>query len=102
MGGWNPTDNPVRHFTPFSIVLLSSHCMWMWLKHIVYCAGTGAVDGLLRMKTGTVPPTFTGMEVGIIGYVRIMPIGSVRRHLYIHLNSVMKLQLNILLCQVKE
>ena len=45
---------------------------WMWLSiyYVVYCAGTGAVDILIMMKTGTVHST--GGEDGLMNHVQII------------------------------
>ena len=53
----------------------------------VYCAGTGAKDGLATIKTWTVQPTVTAIEDGVIGHVHIMPTGSARRHIYLNFSA---------------
>ena len=59
----------------------------MWFKYIVvYCAGTGGVEILLTMKTGTVHSTFTmrTLEHGLIGDVQRQGPQSVRNDACFH------------------
>ena len=53
---------------------------WMWLSiyYVVYSAGTGRVEILIMMKTGTVQPSTTTMEDGLICYVQLEGTISVR------------------------
>ena len=50
-----------------------------------YCAGTGVVmHGLVTVRTGTVQPTATTTEDGVIGHVPTKPTGSVRGCIYLN------------------
>ena len=59
---------------------------WMWLSiyYVVYSAGTGAVDILIMMKTGTVHST--GGEDGLIDHVHIHIQGTISVRSEVSLN----------------